>query len=305
MRLRLRNASLFLLMVLIWASNWSVMKRALSVAPPFTFVLHRFLLSLAALVVMLPLVRPVVPKDQKTLVRIAVLSLLNVGSFAATNIGLSSYSSGTGAVLTYTQPLMVYGLAAAFLNEKTSHIRLAGTILGFAGVSVLFFEPSSSLAVSLPAAVMILGAFFWAANTVYYKRFLNHVDPVLLNVLQAAIGLPLLASFSLALERPAIPFSASYIGALLYAGIGASAVGTTLWFYLLRDEDATALAGSSFIVPIMALVFGWWLLGENLDARSVLGSAFVLAGVYLVNRRTGKREQPTLAGFASRIDPPS
>ncbi len=284
--MRPRSWLLFVTMVLLWASNWSVMKRGLSLAPPFTFVFHRFLLSLVALLVLLLFVRPPMPRDWGTLGKIVVVSLFNVGSFAATNIGLSSYSSGMGAVLTYTQPLIVFGLAAVFLNEETSKLRLAGTVLGFLGVSVLFLETSSSFMLSLPAMIMILGAFFWAANTVYYKRFLNHVDAVFLNVLQMAIGLPFLGGFSLALENPSVSFSATYLEIVLYAGVGASAIGTTLWLFLLRDEDATALAGSSFIVPIMALGFGWWLLGETVDVKSLIGSILVLTGIYLVNQRT-------------------
>lgn len=265
-----------------------MMKWGLAVAPPFTFVFHRFFFSLGALLVPLLFLRPPVPTDRDTLSKIIVVSLFNVGSLAATNIGLSSYSSGIGSVLTYTQPLLVFGLAVLFLNEETSKIRLAGTILGFSGVSILFLETGSTFTPSLPAAVLILGAFFWAANIVYYKRFLSHVDPFLLSVLQTAVGLPFLASLSLVLERPDISFSASYVWMVLYAGVGASAIGSTLWLVLLREEDATALAGSSFIVPIMALGFGYWLMGETFDVRSVIGAVFVLSGVCLVNRKATK-----------------
>jgi len=306
--LRLRSWLLFLTMVMLWAFNWSVMKRGLAVAPPFTFVFHRFLLSLGSLLVLLLFLRPPMPKERGMLGRILVLSLLNVGSFAATNIGLTSQSSGIGAVLTYTQPLMVFGLAAAFLNEETSKLRLAGTVLGFLGVSVLFVENGSSFTLSLPAMILILGALFWAANTVYYKRFLSHVDPVLLNVLQMAIGLPFLGVLSLALENPSVPLSATYVAIVLYAGVGASAIGTTLWLLLLREEDASALAGSSFIVPIMALAFGWHLLGETLDVRSLIGAMLVLVGIYLVNRRGQKRSPsgdretaPSTAGTPSLL----
>jgi drug/metabolite transporter (DMT)-like permease len=190
-----------------------------------------------------------------------------------------------GSVLTNTQPLLVFALAVLFLNEETSKIPLAATILGFFGVSTLFLESGSSFALSIPAAVLVFGAFFCAASLVYYKRFLSCIDPFLLSVLQTAIGLPFMAGLSLALERPEISFSASYISIILYARVGASAVGSTLWLILLRDEDATALAGPSLIVSIIALGFGWRLMSETLDVRSAMGTALVLNGVYLVNRK--------------------
>ncbi|MEM3045539.1 MAG: DMT family transporter [Candidatus Bathyarchaeia archaeon] len=284
--MRLRSWLLFLTMVLLWAFNWSVMKRGLALAPPFTFVFHRFLLSRATLLVVLLILRPPTIRGRATLGKVVVASLLNVASFVATNIGLSSQSSGVGAVLTYTQPLMVFGLAAAFLKEEASKLRLAGTVLGFAGVSVLFLETGSSWTLSLPVLSLVLGAFFWAASTIYYKRFLNHANPVFLNVLAMAIGLPVLGGFSLALENATVPLTATYVAIILYAGIGASTIGTTLWLALLKDEDATTLASSTFIVPIMALGFGWWLLGESLDVRTLIGAALILVGIYLVNQRT-------------------
>jgi len=192
-----------------------------------------------------------------------------------------------GSVLTYTQPLLVFALAVLFLNE-TSKIPLAATILGFFGVSTLFLESGSSFTLSIPAAVLVFGAFFCAASLAYYKRFLSCIDPFLLSVLQTAIGLPFMAGLSHALERPEISFSASYISIILYARVGASAVGSTLWLILLRDEDATALAGPSLIVSIIALGFGWRLMSETLDVRSAMGTALVLNEVYLVNRKVTK-----------------
>ncbi len=67
------------------------------------------------------------------------------------------------------------------------------------------------------------------------------------------------------------------------ARIVASSVGDTIWLVLLCSEDATILAGSSFLVPLIALFFGSILLGEPINQQSVLGSVLVLLGVYFVN----------------------
>jgi drug/metabolite transporter (DMT)-like permease len=80
-------------------------------------------------------------------------------------------------------------------------------------------------------------------------------------------------------------WSPEYFAILAYAGIGSTAVGMTIWLYLLKEEGASSLSGSTLIVPVIALFFGWWLIGEPLDIRSLVGSCLVLAGVYLVNTR--------------------
>jgi len=65
----------------------------------------------------------------------------------------------------------------------------------------------------------------------------------------------------------------------------ASAVALTLWVSLLREEEATVISASSFVIPMVALVFGWILLRETIELESILGFALILAGTYLVNKK--------------------
>jgi len=273
------------MMVLLWSLNWSVMKMGLGVVSPLTFVLHRFVISVLSLMVLLLLLRPPRPKGPGVFRNLLIAGLLNLGNFAIMNIGLASYGSGLSAVLMYTHPLFVFSLAVAFLHVETSRAKLIGTLIGFLGVLVLFSEAGSFSTISLPAVLLIIGALVWAANTIYCKRFLNHVNAIYSNTLQTAVGIPFLAVLSFTFDKPAV-YSSNYLAIVIYAGIGASTIGATVWYFLLTKENATTLASSSLIVPMLALVFGWLILGENLDIRSLIGCALVLAGIYLVNRKT-------------------
>ena len=284
-----RKWILFLAMVLIWGSNWSVMKLGLGISPPFAFVSARLLFSAASLASVAVLSRPQIPRDRDSIVRLLSYSLISTASFASTNLGLVSYSSGTGAVLTYTQPLFVFALALMLLKEKASVLKLVGVVMGFSGVAFLFLEDAYELA-SWPALLLLLGAFFWALGTVYYKLRLGRVDATLVNLVQATISFILLSTFSAALEPVKAPWTPEYIAILAYAGIGASAIGMTIWLFLLKGEGATSLSASVLIVPVIALICGWLLMGESVDLRSIIGSVLVLAGVYLVNReKVGNR----------------
>jgi len=61
-------------------------------------------------------------------------------------------------------------------------------------------------------------------------------------------------------------------------------VALTLWVLLLREEEATVLSSSSFMVPVAAIIFGWLILGETVEPKVLFGSALILAGVYMVNK---------------------
>ncbi|MGQ9514342.1 MAG: DMT family transporter [Thermoproteota archaeon] len=279
-----RSWFLFLVMVLLWGTNWSVMKLGLLIAPPFAFVSNRLLFSSLALLLVLIFVRPRVPIDRNLIGNILSYSLVTTVSFAATNLGLTSYSSGTGAVLTYTQPLFVFVLALFFLREKISKRKVFGVIIGFFGILLLFLRDGSQL-ISLSAAFLLLGAFLWAVGTVFYKLRLLNVDATFVNFVQASITFLVLFFISILTEPVQPPWNLQYLSIAAYAGIGASATGMTIWLHLLKEEKASSLSGSSLIVPVIALLFGFLLMNEPLDARSFAGSALVLFGVYLVNRK--------------------
>ncbi len=210
------------------------------------------------------------------------LSVINLAQLLVTNIGLLGESSGVGAVLTYTQPLFVFCLAIPFLKEKITSIKLAGAVMGFVGVIILFLGKISSLTLN-STLIMIFGGFLWALTTVYYKKYLNHIDPLFTNFFQMAIGTLCLAALSLTITSFVLPLEATYVWALLYASVGSLVLGWTIWMILLKRGEATVLSGSIFVVPVVALLFGWQLLGESIRLESILGSALVLSGVCTVN----------------------
>lgn len=269
-------------MVLFWGMNWSIMKIGLLSVPPVIFVLHRFAVSAIALLPFFIMLRSKMPRDRHTLIRLLVLCLIFVCIIIAQAIGLSQESSGIGAVLTYTQPLFVFCFAVLFLSEKATATRLLGVTVGFTGVILLFINKTGSFTFD-SALVMLFGAVLWAFAAVYYKKFLSHVDPLITHFSQLSVGVIPLIFLGLTTSNFVFPLDTSYVALLMISSVGALAVGNVIWLFLLKEEEATIVTGSSLIVPVIALFFGWQLLGENFGVESLLGSALTLAGVCLIN----------------------
>ena len=282
---RLRNWLLFLIVVLIWSSNWSVMKSGLGYAEPLTFVFHRFLFSSLSLLPAVIFMRRRIPTNREDLFRLLLLSIINAFGILSTNIGLASEKSGLSAVVTYTQPLFVFCMAVPFLNEKARVYKILGILIGFAGVVAISAREDTLLnSITSSILFLLLGAFLWAVSTVYYKKFLSRVEPVIVNVFQLSFGAILLGLITASSGELSLPASTNYLLTVLYASIGASAIAFTLWIHLLREEEATVLSSSSLVVPMVALFFGWLLLGETVDLQSIIGAILVISGVYLVNK---------------------
>ena len=285
--LKLSNLLLFLLLALLWGTGWSATKIALSFVSSASFMLQRFVLSTIAMFPFILSLQKRVPRDAKTLEKLLVLCSVNTFGVMVTNTGLVGESSGIGAVLTYTQPLFVFCLAIPFLNESLKISKLGGTAVGFVGVVLLFLGSVSSLTLT-SSIIMIFGAFLWAVTIIFYKRFLSHVDSFITNFFQWAFGILPLAALNLYSGSFLFPQEATYLWMVLYTAIGSACVGWTIWLFLLGKEDATVVSGSSFIVPLVALFSGWLFLGESMTLESILGSALVLLGVFLVNKKSQK-----------------
>jgi drug/metabolite transporter (DMT)-like permease len=282
------SLTLLVTVILIWGLNWSAMKIGLMFVDPLSFVMQRFILASIVLLAIMPLRVKVFPRDRKTWLRLFILSLINTTQITFIHVGLMYENSGLSSLVTYTQPLFVFCLAVPFLGEKASVVRVLGALTGFLGVVILYAE-KISLTMNLlnPILFLIFGAFLWAVTIVYYKKFVSHVDPLLVNVVQLSLGFAFISAVALALRGNALEFSFStqYVFALLYSSIIGLAIGLTIWLILIRKEETISVTTSSLIIPVVAAMFGWILLGENIGFLSFLSFVLVLMGIYLVNRK--------------------
>lgn len=281
--LKLGNKILFSIMVLIWSVNWPAMKIGLEIAPVFTFNFHRFLFSTIFLLLFCIIKKVEWVKDVQTNIHIIIYCLTSIFGFTLTTIGLIYESSGISAVLTYTQPIWVFILSILLLNEVFLLTKLLGIFLGFSGVIILFLRDIGSIG-SFSSIIIVFGAILWAASTIYYKMKLENVNSIYLNFYNSWTATLTAFILSFILENPFKTFNLDYLLVAFYSGVFASGIGMTIWVFLLKNESAVTLSSSSLIVPLLALIFSAVILGEKIGYRTIIGSAFVLLGVYLVNK---------------------
>lgn len=246
------------------------MKMGLGYVPPVTLLMEQYAFSVIALSPVFITLRKKVPRDGNTLGKLLFYSLLYLAQMILMRVGLVGESSGMGAVLLYSQPLFVVFLAIPFLKEKVTAPKIAGSIIGFAGVLILFLGRMNSLMLNF-AFIMILSALLWAIETIYYKKFLCQVDSFVAIFVQFLVGTLSLAPICIMTNSFIIPMSMAYILIVLYSAIGSFAIGWSIWLFLLEHEDATVLSGSSLIVPVLALFIGWQILGKASALNLCLG----------------------------------
>jgi drug/metabolite transporter (DMT)-like permease len=209
---------------------------------------------------------------------------------------LEYISGGLGAIIAGLVPLFI-ALFSVWLVRAASITKwmIAGLIIGFAGICVIFYDYLGQLgSKSFVAGIVLafLSVLSWSFGTVYTSKQKLKVD-ILFNA-----GLQMLAAGLVLL--PICFITGKYVNlanadhnawyALTYLVVFGSFVGYTAYVIAITKLPATQVSVYAYINPIVAVLLGWLLLHEKLNVHMVLGTLITLVGVYLVNREFKKQQ---------------
>ena len=187
--------------------------------------------------------------------------------------------SGLTAIIQASAPLFAALLALRFSHDqRVRGSRLAGLVVGFAGVALLVGgRPSGQIAAAL---AVVFSAICYAGAALYAGRRLRGVSPLVtaLGTLAAAT----LATLPVGLfQLPSHMTSWKVTASVLTLGIAGTGLGYILYYGLIAGAGASRAILITYLVPMFAVVYGAVLLGEPVTAAAVGGLALVLAGVGL------------------------
>jgi drug/metabolite transporter (DMT)-like permease len=277
---------LAILFSLLWASAFLAVKVALRSSPPLFLMGSRFMLAAAILLGFAALRGRRFPAGPGAWARIAVLGLLNYGLYLGIAAeALRHLSGGMGAVLASTIPLLLAAAGFAFLGERLSGLRLVGLAIAF--VSILTVMWSRTSASDQPAAMLLilLANVFYATGTILYKRWHPAEDASVVNGVQfLAAGVAVLLPSLLFEPLSTVRLTPSFLAAMAYLLFAVSLGAMSIWFYLLRQGEATRASSYFFLNPIFGLFLGALLLAEPIHGLDIAGTLGVALGIYLVQR---------------------
>jgi drug/metabolite transporter (DMT)-like permease len=284
----------FALLVLFWGSSFAIVKVGLGYSPPVLFAGLRALIGgmAMALAAVLWGGTPNLRRDWPVFL---LLALFNVVLF----VGLQTYAivylpSGSAAVLVYLQPILVGLLAWPILGEKLTVAKVSGLLLGFSGIVAVSAGSITGAADALSPLGVVLGAgsaFFWALGTVYFKKYEARVSTLWAVALPFMAGGVVLTAFGSFVESwGRVSWTGTFVASMLYSGLVGISLAWMIWFALVRAGEASRVASYIFVVPLTAVVIGVILLDEPLGYTLLIGGAFVVGGIYLVNRQSQSKK---------------
>ncbi|MBZ5521451.1 MAG: EamA family transporter [Acidobacteriia bacterium] len=267
---------------LVWGSTWLAIRIVVQDVPPFKAAAVRFVAAAVILMVWAAFCRAPMPKPGPQWNATVVLSF----TMMALPYGLLFWAeqfvnSSTTAVLYSALPLTVSLLTPLMTGGRVPRRAVFCMLVAFGGLLMLFYTDLAASRRSLAGGLCVLVAVLSSSwSSVYAKKRLHDVDPVVSTGLQLALGSVALLWATWALEshartvwtRPAV---LAMVFLITFGSAGAFAV----YYWLLKHIHAYQISTISLVVPVIAVLEGSLIRGEHVPLLMVVAMLVVLGAV--------------------------
>ena len=269
-----------LVTVVLWASAFVGIRAAGEDLSPGALSLARLLVGSAALGALVLIRRERLP-SRRDLPAIALCGVLWFGLYnVALNAAERLVDAGTAAMLVGIGPVLVAVFAGVLLGEGFPRSLFAGCAVAFAGVVVIGLVTSGrGLDGGLGAVLCLVAALAYAGGVVAQKPVLARVSALQVTWLACGVGAIACLPFAPTLLRELGEADAPAIGWAVYLGVFPTAVAFTTWAYALARTTAGRMGATTYLVPPLAVLMAWAILGEVPPVLALLGGVLCLAGV--------------------------
>ncbi len=196
--------------------------------------------------------------------------------------------SGITSVLEATLPLLTVLLEVFVLRQQPFRwLTFVALAIGFAGVAVMMMDEGSKSVPVIPCLIILCGSLAWSLGTVFTRSFPLPRSRTLTAGAEMMLGGGLLLVLSFLSGElhpfPTIPPKAA--ASLLYLIVAGSLLGFTAFVWLLAHMPASRVASHAYVNPVVAITLGYFVAGEQITTRTLVGAALVLGSVFLTMKR--------------------
>lgn len=295
-------ASAFFIVYTIWGSTYLGIKYAIETLPSFLMAGVRFTVAGGVLFLIARLLPGYeTPKREHWRTSFIVGTLLLTVGNGCIVVAEHYISSSLAALLVATLPFWMVLLGWLFAGAERPSPRIAlGLLVGFIGVGLLISGSSSGVSSSsadyaghiFGIVLVIVSTIGWTIGSLYGAKAPTVNSPLLTAAMQMlAGGIMLLVVSTIGGEWRTFDIaavSANSAYALLYLIIFGSIVAYTAYAWLIKNASPAAISTYAYVNPVVAVLLGWGIAGEQLSPVMIVGALIIVASVALVTMRSNK-----------------
>ena len=287
----------------VWGSTFLAIRIGVHEVPPFLFAAMRFLIAGLVLYLWMLAQGERSPSIRQWISVFLLALLIFVFDYGLLFWAEQRVPSGIAAVMMATIPVFMALAEIIFLRTQKLTFRLSiALLIGIGGVAVLM---SRSLNVGgapidrAGAVALIFAAISWSISSTLTRKLPLPASKVMSSGAQMLAGGILLTVTAATLGEfrnfhPAVVSRAVWLS-LLYLIVAGSILGFTAYVWLIHHQSPTKVGTYAYVNPVVAVLLGYFLGGEALGVRTVLGTLFVLVSVVVITTTPAKKAAATPA----------
>ena len=280
----------FAIIYFVWGSTFLAIRIGVHEVPPFLFAAMRFLVAGLVLYGWRIARGDPSPTQRQWMSAFLLALLIFVFDYGLLFWAEQRVPSGVAAVMLATIPVFMALSEILFLRTQRLTVRLSlALLIGVGGVAVLMSRGLNLGGAPIDRAgaiALIFAAISWSVASALTRKLPLPVSKTMSSGAQMLAGGVLLALASAALGefRKFHPVEVS-VGAwlsLIYLIVFGSIIAFTAYVWLIHHESPTKVGTYAYVNPVVAVIVGYFLGGEALGLRTILGTLLVLISVLVI-----------------------
>lgn len=283
-----RDVGLLVALGTMWGCSFLFIKVAVDTVHPLWIVAFRCVVGAALLLVILRVRGTSLPRGVtiwRDLILLAALG--NAIPWGLLAWATQYLPSGLVAVINALAPTSTLVIAMLVGLERAALRRFVGLLVALAGTALAVSGDLGAPGTLIATGAIVLATISYGGGTVYAKQRVSGRHPPLAigtgQVAAAAVlSIPVAAIVAPFPAPGTVPMDA--VAALLALGVFGTGLAFLTFYSLIEHVGATSAVMVTYLIPIVALLAGWVVLGESLTLVVVAGTAMTIGGVWLAQR---------------------
>ena len=280
----------FAIIYFVWGSTFLAIRVGVREVPPFLLAAMRFLIAGLVLYGWMITQGERSPSGRQWISAFLLALLIFVLDYGLLFWAEQRVPSGVAAVMMATIPVFMALSEIIFLRTQRLTVRLAlALLIGMGGVAVLMSHSLNLGGAPIDRAgtgALIIASMSWSASSALTRKLPLPASKVMSSGAQMLAGGVLLALTAAALGefrnfRPWTVSRGAWLS-LLYLIVAGSIIGFTAYVWLIHHESPTKVGTYAYVNPVVAVLVGYFLGGETLGVRTILGTLCVLISVVMI-----------------------
>lgn len=205
-------------------------------------------------------------------------------------IALSKIDGSVSAILNSLTPLNTLLVGLFFFGLDVQRRQIFGVIIGFIGcvLLVLFGDGENTTENYYYAILIVIASIFYGINVNLIKKYLSDLKPLAIStgnfvvMFVPALLVLYFSGFFDIVHQEKVQTSLGFIVVLGIVGTGFSNI---LFFKLIQLSSPVFASSVTYIIPVVAIMLGYFFMNETLSIVQVIGALVVLVGVYFSSRK--------------------